>query len=152
MEDNTVADYVITVLRHHNGLIRVMVLFNEICNSCNHSISKEVPYWMQGTSGLVSQIRHIPLHSPAPCAPWPTSRPKIRDTQRPLPPPLDCLPFPFDCDWQILCPIVLSCRLWWRHTLTHMHRNARTLSLAHLGLVAADRRVCRRWYVNAFVM
>ncbi len=43
MEDNTVADYVITVLHHHNGLIRIMVLFNEICNSCNHSISKEVP-------------------------------------------------------------------------------------------------------------
>lgn len=44
LEDNTAADYVITVLRLHNSLIRIMVLFNEICNSCNRSISKEVPY------------------------------------------------------------------------------------------------------------
>ncbi len=87
-----------------------------------------------------SDTSHSTPQPPALRGPHPVQR--FGTHSGPFLPLLTAFHFPFDCDWQILCSIVLSCRLWWRHTRTHMHRNARSRSCI-LGLVAADRKFCR---------
>lgn len=89
-------------------------------------------------------MRHIASHpqSLASGVPhWIFASPlNIQDTQTPPPTPTDPSPpplllcaHPFDCDWQCLCSIVHSCRLWWRHILRHsaLLYTAQNLQFSH---------------------
>lgn len=66
-----------------------------------------------------------------------TPPPTSSDPQFPFP---TIRTHPFDCDWQCLCSIVWSCRLWWRH----IHRAEALLSVCLL-YAAAELQVCKQF-------
>ncbi len=102
------------------------------CNSCFYSISKQVFHSGLGTPILIFPNSTHP-HPSVPLRPshlppashigsWHPHEHSGYMRLLPQPPhvpfPLPLQPpctHPFDCDWQGLCSIVPSCRLWWRH-------------------------------------
>lgn len=129
-------------------------LMRLFCSSCAHSISKQHVH----SFPILIFPNATHCHPPPVLSLWrPTldlriplehsghtnSSPQPRQT----PPHLLCT-HPFDCDWQCLCSIVHSCRLWWRHILRHcsyciLHRNYRSPTSCTVPSASPGMGKCR---------